>query len=315
MSETTLSPRTQADDDYAWVPERIGTDLELVVEHVVRQIKSIGLGKDDGLLQILRASMRSQARDAAIIGDFSELVDANGPIEVSGEIALRGNRAGPIGYDHWRDRKERTARQLIDKGMDALERFPFNGFWDGKLWDRLTYNQSRGLLMDDGMALLKVVLGDAAKSEHERLIAMALAERFPDDVVQAEIINEKMRRVVSPNDNVPTRAKEHDELQGILSNFLVAAEGTGMKAYADTLPLSFSWAEKLLEAVDRGDDELLTAIKGLMPICEQALKGEDVHREAFEAMAIILAQHFPAIVIGGLTPATEIIPRSYQVGR
>jgi hypothetical protein len=315
MADTTLSPRTGVDDEFAWVPEKIGIDHELIVGHVVRQVQSMGLGKDDGFVQILRASMGSQARNAAITGDFSEIVNRNEPIEIGKEIALRANGAGQRDYDHWRDQQERTARQLIDRGMDSLKRFDFSDFWDGKLWNRLIYNSSHNLLMEDGIALLKVVLGDAPEAEHEGLIAVALAERFSEDIVKAEIVDGKRRRIVSPNDNVPIRANERDELQDILLGFSVAAEGNGMKLYADTSPISFSWAEKLLEAVDRGDDELLTDLKRLLPVCKPALEGEDVSREAYEAMAAILAKHFPSIIIAGLTPATEIILRSYQVDR
>lgn len=308
--------RLSTDDPKEWVPEKIGTDVDAIVEHVIWQVKSLELGKRDGFIEILRASMRAEARNIAIYGNFSSIVDHHMPLEVTSSDTKK-SRAGQTeiedDYDVWRDRREVVTQELIERGLDRLQQFPVNDFWDSRLWERLTYNSSRDLLNWDAVELLEATLGNMPESERERAVATSLAVRFAQDIVKAEISEDNTTYISMDQDSLTTsRAGEIEELSRILSGFLVAAEGRGMKLYHDTMPLSFSWAERLLNEVRGGNDGLLADLREIVPSIKRALS-DDTREVAYRAMAKVLAKHFPSVIIGNLTPATEIVLRDYQV--
>ncbi len=317
MAETTDFSITEPEvDKYSWVAAKIGTNYQPFVDHVTRQVAHMGLTEDAGLIEILHASMITQARVASIFGDFSDFVRNDGIIDIGEDMVVRG-QADDLNvkerYEKWMDQNERSARLLIDKGMDSLKRFDFAPFWDDKLWKRLTYSHSHNLLMDDAMALLKVVLCDAPESEQEVLIAMALAERFSEDVVKAEIVDTGTRKVVVTDENiddsVPIREEDLDEAKDILVNFIVAIENNIVRTRPGLPTISPGWARKLLEAVESGNAELLADLKGLIPSIEAKFEGEIEEYTLFPELAKILAKHFPSIVISGLTPGTKIVSR------
>lgn len=301
-------------DPYDWVPGKIGTDFQPIVNHVVLQVQRMQLEEDAGFNEIMRAMLEAQARIAAIHGDFASLVDDHMPIDVSSlpaEVPTSPYPQSDEEYNHWRDRRAETALDLIGRGMDFLKKFPLNDFWDEILWKRLKYSHSDEIIMHDGLALLEVVLRNVPESEQEIAIATALASRFAEDIVKAEI-NEDNTLITSGTLG-PRRTKELDELREILSLLLVATEGTGYKLYKDTLPVSRSWGGKLIREVAGGNDALLADFRNIINICKPALKGEDVRWSANVAIAQVLAKHFPSIIISKLTPSTEIVLRTYQV--
>lgn len=315
-SSDVLDPR----DPCQWVPVpgKIGTTIPPIVAHVVHQVRAMELGENDGFFEVLEAGLKREARTAAIYGSFADLVDAEMPIDITlaprlrASVGLDPDSAGEEDYESWIEQRARTVLQLIPRGMNHLRRFPFNHFWDKKLWERLGFSQSALILMEDGLALLEAVLSKAPESEHEHLIAQALAARFAEDIVKAEIIEEPESVLVPDAGSVtPSRTEEMEELHRILSTFIAAAEGQGIKLYRDTLPISWSWIAKLKQEVAQGNDALLADLRTIAPACEEAI-GFNTKGKVYQAMASILAKHFPSTLISKLTPATEGVPRTYQ---
>lgn len=311
-SSDVLDPR----DPCQWVPAKIGTTIPPIVNHVVHQVRAMELREDDGFFEVLEAGLKREARAVAVHASLVDQVDAEMPIDVTTVPVLLssvGLNRDPEGeYESWIEQRERAALKVILRGMNHLRRFPFNHFWDKKLWERLELNQSGLVLMEDGLALLEAVLSEAPESEHEHLIAEALAARFAKDIVKAEIMEEPESVLVPDAGSVtPSRTEEMEELHRILSTFIVAAEGQGIKLYRDTLPISWSWIAKLKQEVAQGNDALLADLRTIAPACEEAI-GFNRRKEVYQAMASILAKHFPSILISELTPATEVVLRTYQ---